>query len=49
MKLDVDINLEENDGTEQVTTTVTPEKPEILPKRPALLLTGGYCRPVIEV
>ena len=49
MKLDVDINLEENDGTEQVTTTVTPEKPEILPKCPALLLTGGYCRPVIEV
>lgn len=49
MKLDVDINLEENDGTEQVTTTVTPEKPEILPKRPALLLSAGYCRPVIEV
>jgi len=49
MKLDVDINLEENDGTEQVTTTVTPEKPEALPKRPALLLNGGYCRPVIEV
>jgi DNA-directed RNA polymerase III subunit RPC1 len=46
MKLDVDINVDEEDGREQVITRVTPEKMEELPKRPPLLLQGGFCRPI---
>jgi len=46
MKLDIDINVDEEDGSEQVTTRVTPEKMEELPKRPPLLLQGGFCRPI---
>ena len=45
MKLEVDINLVEEDGRETLMTTVTPEQREELPKRPPLLLQGGYCKP----
>ena len=46
MKLDVDVNLEKDDGLRRVKTTVTPEKTEELPKRPPLLLQDAYCKPI---
>ena len=46
MKLEVDIDMEREDGTEKLITTVVPEELEELPKRPPLLLQGGYCRPI---
>ena len=46
MKLDVDVNLEKDDGLRRVKTTVAPEKTEELPKRPPLLLQDAYCKPI---
>jgi len=46
MKLDVDVNLEKDDGLRRAKTTVTPEKTEELPKRPPLLLRDAYCKPI---
>ena len=45
MKLDVDVNLEKDDGLRRVKTTVAPEKTEELPKRPPLLLQDATASP----